>query len=110
MIPTLVELDPLIQKKMMFSVCLASFIFIMSSSLFGMPISGTHTVIGTLIGVGIIAIDFQGVNWGKVGQTVGQWIASPLTSALIAFVWMTLVSWLAMDTLRRSYKFRLYMI
>ncbi len=39
---------------MMFTVCLISFIFIMTASFTGMPISGTHTVVGALIGVGMV--------------------------------------------------------
>jgi phosphate/sulfate permease len=45
-----------IQERMMFSVCLCSFLFIMTSSIFGMPISGTHTVVGALIGAGMVGV------------------------------------------------------
>ena len=51
----------------MFSVCLASFIFIMTSSISGMPISGTHTVVGGLLGAGIVATGFENLNWNKFG-------------------------------------------
>ena len=43
------------QQIMMFCVCFASFLFIMTSSISGMPISGTHTVVGALMGTGIYA-------------------------------------------------------
>lgn len=39
---------------MMFTVCLVSFTFIMTASFTGMPISGTHTVVGALIGAGLV--------------------------------------------------------
>jgi len=42
----------------MFAVCCSSFLFIISSSCFGMPISGTHTVIGALLGAGMVGIGF----------------------------------------------------
>jgi len=43
----------------MFSVSLSTFLFIISSSFLGMPISGTHTVVGALIGAGIAGIGLQ---------------------------------------------------
>ena len=45
--------DNTMVEKMMFGTSISSFLFIMSSSLFGMPISGTHTVVGALIGSGL---------------------------------------------------------
>jgi phosphate/sulfate permease len=47
----------------MLAVCLASFSFILVSSIFGMPISGTHTVIGALVGAGLAGWGASGVNW-----------------------------------------------
>lgn len=55
--------DTLTQQKMMFSVCLCSFAFIMTSSVSGMPISGTHTVVGALIGAGLVVSGLNGVNY-----------------------------------------------
>ncbi len=52
---------------MMFSVCLASFGFIMTSSFSGMPISGTHTVVGSLLGAGIVGTGVENLNWKKLG-------------------------------------------
>lgn len=43
-------------EQMMLGASIASFCFIMGSSLFGMPISGTHTVVGALIGAGIVGV------------------------------------------------------
>ena len=43
-------IDELLLEKMMLGASISSFFLIMSSSLFGMPISGTHTVVGALIG------------------------------------------------------------
>ncbi len=43
-------------EKMMLGTSISSFLFIIMSSVFGMPISGTHTVVGALIGSGIAAL------------------------------------------------------
>ena len=50
-----------------------------------MPISTTHSIIGALIGFGIIAGGFSSINWGKVGQVAASWIISPIVGCIIAF-------------------------
>lgn len=50
-----------------------------------MPISTTHSVIGALIGFGIIAGGFSSINWGKLGQVAASWIISPIAGCIIAF-------------------------
>ena len=49
------DIDYDIKERMMFSIVLVSFLFIICSTCFGMPISGTHTVIGAYMGAGIAA-------------------------------------------------------
>jgi PiT family inorganic phosphate transporter len=93
---------------MMFSVCLCSFIFIMSSSFFGMPISGTHTVIGALLGAGIIGTGYKNLNWNELGFIVLSWVISPILAALLSFILMTVVASLTMNTLDFSYKTRIW--
>lgn len=70
----------------MLAVCLASFSFILISSIFGMPISGTHTVIGALIGAGLAGIPPGDLNWKKFGMTVASWFISPVLATCLACV------------------------
>jgi len=51
-----------------------------------MPISTTHSIIGALIGFGLIAGGVQTVIWGKVGSVVASWILSPLSGCILAFL------------------------
>ena len=74
-----------IQTKMMFSVCLASFLFIISSSLFGMPISGTHTVVGALLGTGL-AVENGVLNWSRLAGILLSWVISPCSAAIMSFI------------------------
>jgi PiT family inorganic phosphate transporter len=68
----------------MLGTCLASFSFILVSSVFGMPISGTHTVIGALIGAGLAGLAVEDLNWGKVLLTVLSWFLSPMLASILA--------------------------
>jgi phosphate/sulfate permease len=68
----------------MLGTSIASFSFILASSIFGMPISGTHTVIGALIGAGLAGLQASTLNWTKVEWTVASWFISPVLAAILA--------------------------
>lgn len=95
---------------MMFAVCLCSFIFIMSSSFFGMPISGTHTVIGALLGAGLVSLGANTLNWGKLLTILLSWVISPLLAMLLCFILLTLVASWTLNTRDFSYRRRLWSI
>ena len=50
-----------------------------------MPISTTHSIIGALIGFGIIAGGTSAVAWGKVGSVAASWVLSPVFGCILAF-------------------------
>lgn len=91
----------------MFAVCVASFIFIMTSSFSGMPISGTHTVVGAMLGTGVVGSSFWELNWKKFGLIVASWVVSPLLASIFAFILMTLVSALTLNTMEYSFRARI---
>lgn len=76
----------------MLGASIASFIFIMASSIFGMPISGTHTVVGALIGAGIGIGATEAINWKKLSLIIASWFAAPLTSLLISGIFYLAVN------------------
>jgi inorganic phosphate transporter, PiT family len=51
-----------------------------------LPVSTTHSIVGAMIGFGIMAGGFGVINWGKLGAVVMSWIISPIFSMLLAFV------------------------
>ena len=56
-----------------------------------MPISTTHSIIGSLMGFGIIAGGLYAVNWGKVGSVAASWILSPIAGCILAFLVFKLI-------------------
>jgi len=50
-----------------------------------MPISTTHSIIGALIGFGLIAGGVQTVIWSKVGSVVASWVLSPISGCILSF-------------------------
>jgi PiT family inorganic phosphate transporter len=97
-IPTLSLINQSEERVMMFSTCLASFVFIMSSSIFGMPISGTHTVVGALLGTGIIVVGPYNLSWIKMGHIALSWIISPLLACALSCGLMLTVCSLTLNT------------
>lgn len=51
-----------------------------------MPISTTHSIIGALIGFGIVAGGFSSVNWFEVGRVASSWVLSPVGGCILAYI------------------------
>jgi len=64
---------------------LAAAIWVTLSTWKSMPISTTHSIIGALMGFGLIAGGMSSVNWGKVGSVASSWVLSPIIGCILAF-------------------------
>ncbi len=51
-----------------------------------MPISTTHSIIGALVGFGIVAGGLSSVNWVCVGSVAASWVLSPVGGCLLAYI------------------------
>jgi len=51
-----------------------------------LPISTTHSVIGALMGFGLVAGGTQVVMWDKLGSVVASWVLSPVAGCILAFI------------------------
>ena len=51
-----------------------------------MPISTTHSIVGSMVGFGIATGGFGVINWGGLSTVVGSWVISPVFSMAIAFI------------------------
>ena len=65
---------------------LAAAIWVTLSTWKEMPISTTHSIIGALMGFGLIAGGTSTVIWSKVGSVIASWILSPLAGCVLAFI------------------------
>lgn len=75
-----------------FIACLlAASLWVTLSTWKEMPISTTHSIIGALVGFGIIAGGTSSVIWGKVGSVVASWVLSPLAGCILAFIIFKLI-------------------
>ena len=68
------------------SSLLAAAIWVTLSTWKEMPISTTHSIIGAMMGFGLIAGGISLVNWVKVGSVAASWVLSPLVGCVLAFI------------------------
>ena len=92
---------------MMLAVSITTFAFIMSSTFFAMPISGTHTVICALVGAGLVGTGAKGVNWKKVIQIIASWVISPFLALSMTIIVVSIAS---MTTLNVNLKLKTRLI
>lgn len=64
---------------------LAATLWLLIATKFGLPVSTTHSIIGGIVGYGIVYAGMGIVNWGKMAQVVASWILSPVFGAIMAF-------------------------
>ena len=56
------------------------------ASALGWPVSTTHSIVGAVVGFGIIAGGVDAVSWGQVGKIVLSWVVSPVMGGLFSFL------------------------
>jgi len=77
--------DPFILMLGFVSSLLAAAIWSTLATWKEMPISTTHSIIGALIGFGIVAGGFSSINWGVVGSVAASWVISPVGGCILAY-------------------------
>ena len=70
----------------MISALLAAAIWLHIASYLGWPVSTTHSIIGGVLGFGVIAGGVDIVNWSRVGNVVLSWVVSPIMGGLFAYL------------------------
>ncbi len=74
------------------SAILAASIWVTIATWKSMPISTTHSIVGAMIGFGMIAGGWGVVSWGVVGKVALSWVLSPLFGCILAFITFKLIS------------------
>jgi PiT family inorganic phosphate transporter len=82
----------------MLSALLAAGVWLMVASYFGWPVSTTHTIVGSIIGFGVVGVGVDAVEWMAVGGIVASWVVSPILGATLAFILAQSIRVLVLDT------------
>ena len=70
---------------MMSSLC-ASGVWLIIATKMGWPVSGTHTIIGAVIGFALVTVGGESIQWGQLTGIVGSWFITPVLAGIIAFI------------------------
>jgi len=84
--------EPRILAHGMVCAMLGAALWLNLASYFGMPVSTTHSIVGAIIGFGILQAGLGHIHWGKLGQIVASWFISPLAGGIMAFAILKLIS------------------
>ena len=78
---------------MLLTVLISSIIWLVVGSFAGIPLSSTHSLIGSIVGVVIVYAIFQGgvsldnaFNYTKLGNVVLSWFISPISGFVITYL------------------------
>ena len=69
----------------MISAMLSAGLWLIVATLFSWPVSTTHSIIGALVGFGVVASGIEAVQWGAFGGIVGSWVITPAIAGVFAF-------------------------
>ncbi len=96
--PAIFSADPNIYIYGMLASLLAAAIWISISTYFTLPISTSQSIVGALLGFGVVAAGVSAVSWGKFIQIGESWILSPLVGAALAFFIFFIIKKVIFDT------------
>jgi len=70
----------------MIAALVAAALWLNIASYLGWPVSTTHSIVGAVVGFGVMAGGMDAINWSKVWSVVMSWIVSPIMGGLVAFL------------------------
>ncbi len=83
--------DPESLVRGMFAALVGAAVWLHIATHFGLPVSTTHSIIGAILGFGILNAGFGAINYGVLGSVVGSWFLSPVMGGLISFAMFTYI-------------------
>lgn len=76
---------PLILALAMLAALLAAGLWLHLATYLSLPVSTTHSIVGAIIGIGIVSLGLGGVDWGTVRNIVASWFVSPVLGGLLGY-------------------------
>lgn len=70
----------------MLAALMAAGVWLLFASWKGWPVSTTHSIIGSIVGFGVVAFGMEMVRWEQVGSIVASWVVSPVLAGTISFI------------------------
>jgi len=77
--------DPMVIAVGMTCCLLAAALWLNVATYAGWPVSTTHSIVGSVVGFGLIAGGFNAVNWAVMGKIAASWVVSPLLGGFLGY-------------------------
>lgn len=84
---------------MLLTILISSILWLVVGSFAGIPLSSTHSLVGSVVGVLIIYAIFEGgvnpdtaLNWTKLGNVILSWFLSPILGLIVTFLLFKLIA------------------
>ncbi|MFP4629913.1 MAG: inorganic phosphate transporter [Desulfohalobiaceae bacterium] len=81
--------EPQIMMVGMFAALLSATLWVFIATLTALPVSSTHSIVGSILGFGLVAGGMDVVNWLVLLGVVMSWFLSPFLAASISFLIFT---------------------
>ena len=78
--------DPHVALIGALAALLAAALWVSFATWRSLPVSTTHSIVGAMIGFGVMAGGFSVINWGKLAAVVLSWVISPVFAMVIGFL------------------------
>ena len=75
----------------MLAAVLGSALWVNIATYFKLPVSTTHSIIGGVVGFGLVSVGIAGIKWKVVLFVVLSWIISPIFGGVIAFTIFSII-------------------
>lgn len=69
---------------LMMAALISAGIWLNAATAVGAPVSTTHSIVGGVLGAGIVAGGWSIVDWGVMGKIASSWVISPIMGGVIA--------------------------
>jgi sodium-dependent phosphate transporter len=66
-------------------------IWLILATILNLPVSGTHSIVGSTIGMAIVSKGFRVIKWMEIMKIVASWFISPLLSGVVSLVMFILI-------------------
>lgn len=83
--------EPRVFVVLMFAALLSAAVWLHLATFIGAPVSTTHSLVGAILGAGIIASGTGAVNWLELLRIASSWIISPVLGGLIAAAFLIVI-------------------
>ena len=91
--------DPQLVLIGLLSALMAASLWVFLATIHALPVSTTHSIVGAIVGFGLIVAGPSSINWGKFVSVVFGWILSPIMSGIAAFLLFRFIERLVLSRL-----------